>query len=116
MPPLLGEVTGSAAVRSIAWIAAIIEVSYRPIGAAIVGWVLAVIVLREILALPDLPGWFMTIGLLGGMPAFICSWVTLKTNKKESVHAGAEGPVRSIMLLSGGVVLPTANEQRRQAK
>jgi hypothetical protein len=42
--------------------------------------------------------------------------VTLKTNKKESVHAGAEGPVRSIMLLSGGVVLPTANEQRRQAK
>src|SRR5260370_30705066 len=47
------------------WVASLIEVPYRPIGAAIVGWVLAFILLRGLLALPDLPGWFVAIGLLG---------------------------------------------------
>jgi hypothetical protein len=55
------------------WIAEIIEVPHRPIGAAIVGWILAVVALRGFLAMPDLPGWFVAIGLIGGIPALICS-------------------------------------------
>jgi hypothetical protein len=48
-----------------------VELPYRPITAAIVGWILAFLVLREILALPDLPG----------------SWVVLTTDKTESAKA-----------------------------
>jgi Family of unknown function (DUF5413) len=69
------------------WIAAIIDVPYRPIGAAIVGWILAVVALRGFLAMPDLPGWFVAIGLIGGIPALICSWVTLKVTQKQSINA-----------------------------
>ena len=69
------------------WIAELIELPHRPIGAAIVGWVLAVLVLRGWLALPDLPGWFVVIGLIGAIPAFICSWVTLRIRLKQSVNA-----------------------------
>jgi hypothetical protein len=69
------------------WIAEIIEVPHRPIGAAIVGWILAVVALRGFLAMPDLPGWFVAIGLIGGIPAFICSWVTSKITQKQSVNA-----------------------------
>lgn len=70
------------------WIAEIIEVPYRPIGVAIAGWILAVAVLRGTLALPDLPGWFIAIGLLGGIPALVCSWLTQKISRKESVVPG----------------------------
>ena len=60
------------------WFAGVIGVPYRPVGTAIVGWILAAIVLSGWLALPDLPGWFVAIGLIGGVPAFICSWLTSK--------------------------------------
>jgi hypothetical protein len=69
------------------WVAEIIELPRRPIGAAIVGWILAVVVLRETLALPDVPGWFVAIGLLGGIPAFICSWMAWTMDKKQSAEA-----------------------------
>jgi hypothetical protein len=69
------------------WIAELIELPQRPIGTAIVGWVLAVLVLRDWLALPDLTGWFVAIGLIGALPAFVCSWVTLKIRQKQSVSA-----------------------------
>jgi hypothetical protein len=69
------------------WIAEIIELPHRPIGAAIMGWILAVVALRGFLAMPDLPGWFVVIGLIGGIPALICSWVTLKVTPKQSVNA-----------------------------
>jgi hypothetical protein len=69
------------------WIAAIIDVPHRPIGAAIVGWILVVVALRGFLAMPDLPGWFVIIGLIGGIPALICSWVTLKVTQQQSVNA-----------------------------
>ena len=67
------------------WVASVIEVPFRPIGAAIVGWVLAFILLGGFLALPDLPGWFAAIGLLGAIPGFICSWMTIKINDKQRV-------------------------------
>jgi hypothetical protein len=69
------------------WVASLIEVPFRPIGVAIVGWVLAFILLRGLLALPDLPGWFVAIGLLGAIPGLICSWVTMKIDKKQSANA-----------------------------
>jgi len=69
------------------WIAEIVELPHRPVGAAIVGWILAVVALRGFLAMPDLPGWFVAIGLIGGIPALVCSWVTLKATQKQSVQA-----------------------------
>jgi hypothetical protein len=60
------------------WMASLIELPARPIGAAIAGWVLAFLLLREVLALPDLPGWFAAIGMLGAIPGFVCSWATMK--------------------------------------
>jgi hypothetical protein len=69
------------------WVTQMIELPYRPIAAAVAGWVLTFLGLREILALPDLPGWFLAIGLLGAIPAFVCSWVTLTTDKMLSVKA-----------------------------
>jgi len=69
------------------WITQMIELPYRPIAAAIVGWILAFLGLREILALPDMPGWFLAIGLLGAIPAFVCSWVVPTTNKTQGAKA-----------------------------
>jgi hypothetical protein len=69
------------------WVASLIELPFRPIGAAIVGWVLAFALLRGLLALPDLPGWFVGIGLLGAIPGFICSWVTMKITKAAAAIA-----------------------------
>ncbi len=69
------------------WVASLIEVPSRPIAAAIVGWVLAFLLLREYLALPDLPGWFAAIGLLGAIPGFVCSWLTMKLAHQASVNA-----------------------------
>jgi hypothetical protein len=69
------------------WVASLIEVPFRPIGTGIVGWVFAFLLLREYLALPDLPGWFAAIGLLGAVPGFVCSWVTMKMGSKQSVNA-----------------------------
>jgi hypothetical protein len=69
------------------WIAELIELPHRPIGAGIVGWIMAVLILRGWLALPDLPGWFIAIGLIGAVPAFVCSWVTLKVRQRQSVSA-----------------------------
>ncbi|SDS27390.1 hypothetical protein [Bradyrhizobium canariense] len=69
------------------WMGELIELPCRPIGATIVGWILAVVVLRETRALPDLPGWFMAIGLLGGIPAFVCSWVVLTMDNRQSAKA-----------------------------
>jgi hypothetical protein len=69
------------------WVTQMIELPYRPIAAAIAGWILTFIGLREISALPDLPGWFLAIGLLGAIPAFVCSWVVLTTNRAQGVKA-----------------------------
>ena len=69
------------------WIASLIEVPSRPIAVAIVGWVLAFLLLRGYLALPDLPGWFAAIGLLGAIPGFVCSWLTIKLDNKQSANA-----------------------------
>jgi hypothetical protein len=69
------------------WVASLIEVPSRPIAAAIVGWVLAFILLRGYLALPDLPGWFVAIGLLGAIPGFVCSWLTMKIDNRQSLNA-----------------------------
>lgn len=65
------------------WVTSLMEVPFRPIGTAIVGWVLAVLLLRGYLALPDLPGWFVAIGLLGALPGFICSWAVMKISKQS---------------------------------
>jgi hypothetical protein len=69
------------------WVASLIEVPSRPVAAAIVGWVLAFILLGDVLALPDLPGWFAAIGLLGAIPGFVCSWLTIRIVNKASVNA-----------------------------
>lgn len=69
------------------WVASLIEVPNRPIAAAIAAWMLAVLLLRGYLALPDLPGWFVAIGLLGAIPGFVCSWLTIKLDRKRSVNA-----------------------------
>jgi hypothetical protein len=69
------------------WVASLIEVPSRPIAVAIVGWVLAFLLLRGYLALPDLPGWFVAIGLLGAIPGFVCSWLAIKLYNKQSVKA-----------------------------
>jgi hypothetical protein len=69
------------------WVAQMIELPYRPVAAAIAGWILAFLVLRETLALPDLSGWFLAIGLLGAVPAFVCSWVVLTTDKARGGKA-----------------------------
>jgi hypothetical protein len=69
------------------WVASLIEVPSRPIAAGIAGWVLAFILLRDYLALPDLPGWFVAIGMLGAIPGFICSWLAIRLANKASVHA-----------------------------
>jgi hypothetical protein len=65
------------------WVASLMELPFRPIGTAIVGWVLAFLLLRGYLALPDLTGWFVAIGLLGALPGFICSWVTTRISKES---------------------------------
>src|SRR5260370_41169511 len=41
------------------WMATVIELPARPVGAAIVVWVVAFLLLRDILALPDWRGWFV---------------------------------------------------------
>ena len=60
------------------WVASLIELPSRPIAAAVVGWLMAFLLLRDILALPDLPGWFAAVGMLGAIPGFVCSWVTMR--------------------------------------
>jgi hypothetical protein len=68
------------------WVASLIEVPLRPIAAAIVGWILAFALLRGFLALPDHPGWFAAIGLLGAIPGFVCSWVTMTLDAMPKVR------------------------------
>ena len=87
LPAYSFAVLAALVVALFDWVASLIELPFRPIGAAIAGWVLAFILLRGYLALPDLPGWFAAIGLLGAIPGFICSWVTMKLDNKESVSA-----------------------------
>ena len=64
------------------WMASLIEFPFRPVGAAIAGWVLAFLLLRDVLALPDLPGWSLAIGMLGAIPGFVCSWLTIRLDKR----------------------------------
>jgi hypothetical protein len=87
LPAYSYAVLAALVVALFDWVASLIELPLRPMGAAIAGWVLAFILLRGYLALPDLPGWFAAIGLLGAIPGFICSWVTMKLDNKESVSA-----------------------------
>jgi hypothetical protein len=87
LPAYSYAVLAALVVALFDWVASLIELPLRPIGAAIAGWVMAFILLREYLALPDLPGWFAAIGMLGAIPGFICSWVTMKLDNKESVSA-----------------------------
>ena len=63
------------------WVASLIELPFRPVAAAIVGWVLAFALLRGYLALPDLPGWFAAVGMLGAIPGFVCSWVMMRMER-----------------------------------
>jgi hypothetical protein len=78
LPFWRSAVVAALVVALFDWVASLIELPSRPIAAAIAGWVLAFLLLREVLALPDLPGWFAAIGLLGAIPGFACSWLTLK--------------------------------------
>jgi len=71
------------------WVAEAIDVPYRPIATAVVAWVLAVVVLRGVLAMSDIPGWFIAIGALGAIPALVCSWLTLVVNGKSEVKEPA---------------------------
>jgi hypothetical protein len=87
LPAYSYAVLAALVVALFDWVASFIEVPFRPIGAAIAGWVLAFLLLRGYLALPDLPGWFAAFGLLGAIPGFVCSWVTMKIDKKQSVNA-----------------------------
>jgi len=87
VPAYCYAVLAALVVALFDWVASLIEVPFRPIGAAIVGWVLAFVLLRGYLALPDLPGWFAAIGFLGAIPGFVCSWVTMKLDSKKSVNA-----------------------------
>jgi hypothetical protein len=68
------------------WVASLIELPMRPIGAAIAGWVLAFALLRGFLAMPDLPGWFAAIGLLGAIPGAVCSWLTTKLDAMPKIR------------------------------
>jgi hypothetical protein len=69
-------VLASLVVAVFDWVASLIELPQRPIGAAVAGWLMAFLLLRDILALPDLPGWFAAVGMLGAIPGFVCSGVT----------------------------------------
>lgn len=69
------------------WVAPIIELPLRPIGAAVAGWLMAFLLLRDILALPDLPGWFVGIGMLGAIPGFVCSWVTMRMDGTPKIRS-----------------------------
>jgi hypothetical protein len=80
-------VSAALVVAFFDWIAALIELPGRPIGTAVVGWIFAYFLLSEYLALPDLTGWFVAIGMLGAVPGFICSWLTVKLDAKKSVNA-----------------------------
>jgi hypothetical protein len=84
LPAYSYAVLAALVVALFDWVASLIEVPFRPIAAAIVGWVLAFALLRGYLALPDLPGWFAAIGLLGAVPGFVCSWVTMRMDGKEA--------------------------------
>lgn len=68
------------------WVASIIELPLRPIGAAVTGWLMAFLLLHDILALPHLPGWFAGVGMLGAIPGLMCSWATMKMDGKVVVH------------------------------
>lgn len=70
------------------WVASIIELPLRPIAAAVTGWLMAFLLLRDVLALPDLPGWFVGVGMLLAVPGFVCSWVAGKVDAK-AVRTGA---------------------------
>ena len=41
------------------WVAWLIELPLRPVGAAVTGWLMAFLLLCEILALLNVPGWFV---------------------------------------------------------
>jgi hypothetical protein len=77
-------VFASLVVAVFDWVASIIELPLRPIGAAVTGWLMAFLLLRDILALPDLPGWFVGVGILGAIPGAVCSWVTMKVDRKPA--------------------------------
>ena len=68
------------------WVASIIELPLRPIGAGVAGWLMAFLLLREVLALPDLPGWFAAVGMLGAIPGFVCSWVTMRMDGTPKIR------------------------------
>ena len=68
------------------WVASIIELPQRPVGTAVAGWLMAFLLLREILALPDLPGWFAAVGMLGAIPGFVCSRVTIRMDGTPQIR------------------------------
>jgi hypothetical protein len=78
LPAYSYAVLAALVVALFDWVASIIELPLRPIGAAVTGWLMAFLLLRDILALPDLPGWFVGVGMLGAIPGFVCSWVTMR--------------------------------------
>jgi hypothetical protein len=79
-------VFASLVVAVFDWVASLIELPQRPIGAAVAGWLMAFLLLRDILALPDLPGWFAAVGMLGAIPGFVCSWVTGKMDAMPKIR------------------------------
>ena len=86
LPAYSFAVLAALVVALFDWVASLIEVPFRPIGAAIAGWVLAFILLRGYLALPDLLGWFAAIGLLGAIPGFVCSWATMRMDGAPEIQ------------------------------
>jgi hypothetical protein len=88
-PIYLGSVFPALVLAFFDWLAEVIDLPRRPIGTAIAGWALAAFSLSDWLALPgnDVPGWIVAIGLLGAIPAFICSWVTIRMKKAQRISA-----------------------------
>ena len=84
----LGSLFPALVLAFFDWLESVIELPRRPIGTGIAGWVLAAISLQYFLALPDLPAWWIgVVGLLGAIPGFICSLVTLKLQNRRRVAA-----------------------------
>lgn len=63
------------------WVTGMIDIPYRPLVVAIGGWCFAWCCLRGYLALPDIPGWPIAIGLVGALPAYACSWLAMRIRK-----------------------------------
>jgi hypothetical protein len=67
------------------WVTGMMDIPHRPLIVAIAGWCLAWFGLRGYLALPDIPGWPIAVGLVGALPACACSWLSAKIRKPGTI-------------------------------